>query len=79
MHVVNITEAKAQLSALLERVLKGEQIVISKANKPIAEIVPYRGIAKKRTSGALKNKIKIKDDFDDLPDEILEAFGELPN
>jgi len=41
MHITNITEAKAQFSALIEKVLNGEEIVIGKAGKPVAKIVRY--------------------------------------
>ena len=39
MHITNISEAKAQLSALIERVMTGEDIIIGKAGKPVAKIV----------------------------------------
>lgn len=74
MHITNISDAKAQLSALIERVLSGDEVIIGKAGKPVAKIIPYDKKAEKRTPGALKDKIRISDDFDDLPEEIAEAF-----
>ena len=75
MHITNITEAKAQFSALIEKVLNGEEIIIGKAGKPVAKIVRYERSEATRKPGALKGKIKIADNFDELPDDIAEAFG----
>lgn len=76
MILKNISEAKAELSALIEAVQKGEQVLIGKAGKPVARLVPYTGAAAKRKPGALAGKIKIAADFDaPLPAEIAAAFG----
>ena len=75
MHITNISEAKAQLSSLIERVLAGEEVLIGKAGKPVAKLVRYEHSDKKRLPGALKGKIKIAADFDVLPKDIAEAFG----
>jgi len=75
MQTVNISEAKAQLSALIEKVLSGEVVVIGKAGKPVAKLIRYENSAEKRRPGALRGKIHIGDDFDTLPDDIAEAFG----
>lgn len=75
MHITNISEAKSQLSALIERVLAGDEVIIGKAGKPVAKIVPYNKTVEKRTPGALKGKIKVSKDFDELPEEIAKAFG----
>ena len=75
MHITNISEAKAQLSALIAKVLAGEEVIIGKAGKPVAKLVQYKRSEQPRSPGALKGKIKIADDFDELPDDIAEAFG----
>jgi prevent-host-death family protein len=75
MVVDSVTEAKAQLSALLVRVQKGEEVVISRAGKPIASLVPYRADRRPRKPGALRGKIRIAADFDVLPDDLAEALG----
>ena len=75
MHVTNVSEAKAQLSALIEKVLAGEEVIIGKAGKPVVKLVRYQRNEEKRRPGALKGKIKIADDFDELPEDIAEAFG----
>jgi len=75
MQITNISEAKAQLSALIEKVMAGEEVIIGKAGKPVARIIRYENNRQPRQPGALKGKIKIADDFDELPDDIAEAFG----
>ncbi len=75
MIVDTITEAKAHFSALIEKVQRGEEIVIKKAGVPVAVIRPYTAQNSVRIPGALTGKIKIAADFDDLPLEIANAFG----
>ena len=75
MHISNISEAKAQLSALIEKVLAGEEVIIGKAGKPVARLIKYKKSPQNRRPGALKGKIKIADDFDELPEDISIAFG----
>ena len=75
MHLTNISQAKAQLSALIEKVLAGQEVIIGKAGKPVAKLVRYERSEKPRRPGALRGKIKIADDFDELPTDIAEAFG----
>lgn len=75
MTVRNISEAKAELSALIEQVLRGHEVIIAKAGKPVAKLVAYRGATRPRKPGALAGKIRIAADFDVLPDDIAAAFG----
>ena len=75
MRITNISEAKAQLSALIEKVLAGEDVIIGKAGKPVAKLIRYQNDRQPRRPGALKGKIKIADDFDTLPEDIAKAFG----
>ncbi len=75
MVVNTITEAKAQLSALVDRASRGEEIIISKAGKAVAVLVPYSRASNARVPGRLRGKIRIADDFDSLPGEIAESFG----
>jgi len=73
--VKSISEAKAQLSALIELARGGEEVIIGKAGKPVAVLTGYSPSRRPRQPGALKGRIKIADDFDDLPEEIAVAFG----
>jgi prevent-host-death family protein len=71
-----ITDAKTHLSKLIDRAAAGEEIVIAKAGKPTAKLVPYRPIRKKRIGGQnLLGITYIADDFDaPLPPEIQKYF-----
>ena len=75
MDIIDIREAKAQLSALIERVLRGEEVIIGKAGKPVARLVKYEPTEAVRRPGALAGRITIAPDFDELPDDIAEAVG----
>lgn len=75
MLITNISETKAQLSALIEKVMAGQEIIIGKAGKPVAKLVRYERSEKPRRPGALRGKIKIGDNFDELPRDIAKAFG----
>ncbi len=75
MPVVNIHEAKTQLSKLIELAINGEETIIAKFGKPVAKLIPISLKKPKRRIGVLKGKIKIADDFDaPLPDDILSSF-----
>ncbi|MBN1227772.1 MAG: type II toxin-antitoxin system Phd/YefM family antitoxin [Deltaproteobacteria bacterium] len=75
MLINNISEAKAQLSSLIEKVIAGEDVVIEKGGEPVAKLVRYDRKNERRLPGALRGKIKIADDFDNLPEDIAKAFG----
>lgn len=69
--LVNIHEAKTNLSMLLKKVKEGHEVVIARAGNPIARLVPYTANPLKRFPGSAKGKIVMAPDFNDaLPDEI---------
>ncbi len=72
---VTVTEAKTQLSSLIERVTDGEEIIIRRGQKPVAKIVAYAPEAKRRVPGDLRGKIWMSDDFDEPDEEIERLFG----
>ena len=79
MQITNVHEAKTQLSRLLERVQQGEEIVIGKAGKPVARLVPYEQNTEPRQGGQWRGQVKIALDFDELPPDLAAAFrGDLP-
>lgn len=73
---VNIHEAKTHLSRLLARVATGEEVLISRAGKPVARLVPAgKGLPRRRTPGRDKGAGRIAEGFDDpLPREVLARF-----
>jgi prevent-host-death family protein len=75
MDTVNLYKAKTQLSRLVERAAAGEEIVIAKAGKPKAKLVPIRQPAQSREPADLLGIAFISEDFDDpLPPEIQKSF-----
>ncbi len=72
--IVNVHAAKTNLSRLLERAEAGEEIVIGRAGKPIAKLVPYLAERPKRVFGRLKGQIVIHGDFDADNEEIADLF-----
>jgi prevent-host-death family protein len=78
--IVNIHQAKTELSKLLERALAGEEVIIAKAGKPVATLSPIKPVrGRKRTLGSAKGKVWISPDFDaPMPDDWLDAFYNGP-
>jgi prevent-host-death family protein len=77
MKMVNIAEAKARLSDLLDEVERGETVVIARRNKPVAELraVPKRS-KELRPWGLYKGQFTVPDNFNDpLPDDLLRLFN----
>jgi len=71
----NISEAKTHLSKLIEKALKGEEVIISKSNKPCVRISPYIRSSSKRVGGQWKGLVRMSEDFEDpLPSNIGDAF-----
>ncbi len=71
--VVNISEAKTNLSKLIDMVYHGEKVVIAKNNLPIADLVIHKPSGKRKL-GLLKDKLTIPDDIMKEDDEINEMF-----
>ncbi len=80
METINLYEAKTNLSQLVERAAAGEEIVIAKAGRPLARLVPLNKRREPRPLGLFKDSIVVHDDFDaPLPDDLAAAFrGEEP-
>jgi len=56
---VNVHDAKTNLSRLLKRVMAGEEIVIARAGKPVARLVPVHGIRVRRVPGSAAGQVVI--------------------
>jgi len=75
MQVVNLHAAKTHFSRLVDQAAAGEEIVIAKAGKPVAKLVPLSATHSRRRLGALAGKAVIPEDFDmPLPDAVIDAF-----
>lgn len=77
MQTVNIHAAKTHLSRLIDEVATGKEIVIARAGKPVAKLVPMTATEPKpkRVLGLMAGQIRVSADFDaPLPDDLLDAF-----
>jgi prevent-host-death family protein len=76
MPQVGMHEAKTTLSQLVERAAAGEDIVIARNGTPVVRLVPVSGTSSLASvRGAWRNQIEVAEDFDELPEDIAEAFG----
>jgi prevent-host-death family protein len=72
---VNIHEAKTHFSRLLERVAMGEEVIIMRANTPIARLVPMEGPSVRRELGWAAGEFTVGPDFNEpLPPDIEDGF-----
>lgn len=74
MLMINIHQAKTQLSKLLEEVSSGKEVIIAKAGKPVAKLTAFKEETKPRQPGLWKGKIWISDDFNEENKEINKLF-----
>lgn len=79
MAEIGMHEAKTQLSKLVERAEAGEEIVITRHGQPAARLIPERrGQGFASLAGAWHGRVRIADDFDELPDDLADSLGMKP-
>ena len=71
---VNIHEAKTHLSRLIERVESGQEIVIARAGRPVARLIPFQVRKSPRVPGLWRGRVRLAPDFDQVDDAIRDAF-----
>jgi prevent-host-death family protein len=76
--IINVSEAKTNLSKLIDMAYHGEEVIIAKNNLPLVELVAHKPKAKRRL-GLLAGKIDIPEDFLDEDDEINAMFYGNPS
>jgi prevent-host-death family protein len=75
METVNIYDAKTRLSQLVDKVVAGEDVVVSRNGKPLVRITRLESARRPIRFGVLKGKVKIPRDFDaPLPSKVLAEF-----
>lgn len=77
MSSYSIGEAKTQLSKLVHQAEDGEEVVVRRGQKPVARIVaiPESEPVVRRKPGAMRGRIKMREDFDEWPPDIARALG----
>lgn len=72
---VNVHEAKTHLSRLLQRVERGDEVVIARGGRPIARLLPFEDKPKQPIFGVDRGLFEVPDDFDDpLPADLISEF-----
>lgn len=71
---VNVHEAKTHLSRLLERVEAGEEVIVARAGRPIARLIPYQPRHEPRVPGMWRDKVTFAEDFDATPEDVIRDF-----
>lgn len=72
---MNVHDAKTRLSELLKRVEAGEELVIARAGRPVARLVPIGPPSQPRRLGQFAGQAVIADDFDEIPEDIAAVFS----
>jgi prevent-host-death family protein len=76
----NIHDAKTNLSRIIERVEHGEEIIISRAGRPVAKVIPLAGKVQRSGRGSLRGKLVLAPDWDsgEVNESIAAEFGMTP-
>jgi prevent-host-death family protein len=73
---IGMHEAKTTLSQLVERAAAGGDIVIQRNGTPVARLVPVASSSSLQSvRGIWRGRVRIADDFDELPDDVADSFG----
>ena len=68
-------EGQAELSALIEEVQKGNEVILAKAGKPVGKLIAYQCPAGPRVPGSMAGEVRMAPDFDTLPCDMEGALG----
>ena len=73
--IMNIHEAKTHLSRIVDEVAAGAEVIIAKAGKPMARLMPLIVARRRKKLGLLKGKIKVPDSFNEpLSEDVIADF-----
>jgi antitoxin (DNA-binding transcriptional repressor) of toxin-antitoxin stability system len=75
--ILNLTEAKAKFSDVVERASQGEEIIVTRMGRPVVRISRFEPAAPNRRLGLLEGRICLAADFDDWPEDIARDLGLL--
>lgn len=73
--ILNLTDAKARFSEVVERVSHGEEIIVTRMGRPVARISRYECAAANRRLGLFEGRIHLAEDFDEWPADIARQLG----
>lgn len=73
--ILNLAEAKARFSKIVERGSQGEKIIVTRVGRPVARISRYEPAASRQRLGRFQGRIRVADDFDAWPEDIARDLG----
>lgn len=73
--ILNLTEAKAKFSEVVERASQGEEIIVTRMGHPVARITRYEAAAADRRLGLFAGRIHLAEDFDEWPEDMARQLG----
>lgn len=71
----NLTDAKARFSEVVDRVVQGEEVIVTRMGKPVVRMTAYQPEQMEQRLGLLAGRLEIPEDFDEWPRDIAEALG----
>ncbi len=75
MRIVNLTDAKAHFSEVINQVIAGEDVIIERMGKPVVRLSHYESAKAGKRIGLMAGQAIIPDDFNEWPDEEAKALG----
>ena len=75
MKIYSVTDAKAKFSQVVESVLQGEEVIVTKMGKPAVKISAYEPTVASKRLGLMKGRATIPDDFDEWDEEEAKLLG----
>ncbi|EGV19517.1 type II toxin-antitoxin system Phd/YefM family antitoxin [Thiocapsa marina] len=73
--ILNVTDAKARFSEVVEQASQGQDIIITRMGKPVVRITRYEPTPSNQRLGLFQGQLRIADDFDAWPEEIARDLG----
>jgi prevent-host-death family protein len=72
--MMNVHEVGTDLPTLVDRVLAGEEVIFTKAGRPVAKLVPYERLPTRRIPDEYAGQMNVPEDFDETPQEMIDEF-----
>ena len=73
--VVTLSDAKARFSEIVEKAVNGDEFIVTRMGKPVVRISRFVMSGERRKLGDLSGQIRISEDFDDWPPDLLASLG----
>ena len=78
MEIADVNEAATRLARLVDQALGGEEVILAREGRPAVRLTPIEPTGPPRVGGQWHGRVRIAEDFDELPSDIADAFGSVP-